>query len=426
MSASNTKPDPTSGPQTRGAPGDAHLRRVLSLPLLVLYGLGVTIGAGIYVLIGATVGRAGIYAPLSFVLAAVAMVFSACSFAELSSRYPVSAGEAAYVRHAFNSDTMALLTGLLVITSAIISSAAICIGSAGYIEQFFNVPQDLLITAILLVLGLIAAWGIMESVAFAGVITVVEVAGLLLIVGAGFVSDPAMFTRLPEIVPPALDVAATSAIASAGLLAFFAFIGFEDLVNLAEEAKNPRRNMPLAIFFTLLGATIIYVLVAFVAVMTVPLDVLAVSSAPLTLVFERTTTMNPAIITTIAIFATLNGVIVQIIMASRVIYGLAGQGSLPAVFARIHPVTRTPLVATAAVLLLVLVLALFFPLEQLAEFTSRIVLINFSLVNLALFKLKLSGKTAIEDGFTVPLWVPLAGFVISVLFLISDSLLSLG
>ncbi len=402
--------------------GDSELRRVLSLPLLVLYGLGVTVGAGIYVLIGAAVERAGMYAPLSFVLAAFAMAFSAGSFAELSVRFPVSAGEAAYVRNGFNSRTLGLMTGLLVVVSALISSAAIAIGSAGYIEQFFAVPQTIIVVVVLLILGCVAAWGIMESVAMAGFITILEVGGLLFIIAAGFILQPEIVWRVDEVVPRHWDKAVVTSLVSTGLLAFFAFIGFEDLVNLAEEARDPRRDMPLAILLTLIGATTIYVLVVYVAEMTVPVGELAASRAPLALVFERVTGMSPVVITAIAVFATLNGVIVQVIMASRVLYGLARQGSLPARLGRVHPVTRTPLYATVLVVALVLLLALFFPIEQLAEMTSRVVLVIFSLVNAALLKLKLSPNAPPAAGFTVPVWVPLFGLIVSILFLIGDNL----
>lgn len=405
-----------------GAPADGtapQLARVLSLPLMVLYGLGVTIGAGIYVLIGATAGRAGMHAPLSFVIAAVAMAFSAASFAEWSTRLPVSAGSAAYVRAGLGMRRLALATGLLVVLSGLVSSAAITIGGTGYLREFIAVPEPLLVVAVLVVLGGTAAWGILESVTFAAIFTVVEILGLLGIIVAGIWLDPAMFARLPEILPPMGDAAAWSAVGAAGLLAFFAFIGFEDLVNLAEEAKDPRRDMPRAILVTLVLSTLIYVLVVFVAIHAVPVAELAGSRAPLSLVFERLTGASPALITLIAIVATLNGVIVQIIMASRVLYGLSRQGDLPPALAVIHPRTRTPLRATGLVVVLVLVLALLLPLEQLAQWTSQVVLTVFSLVNLALIRHKLSGAATPPGALTVPIVVPVMGFVTCVLLLAS-------
>src|ERR1700693_1738737 len=153
----------------RGLPSQpsAALQRRLSLPLLVLYGTGITIGAGIYVLIGAVAGHAGVYAPWSFVLAATVMALTVASYAELSTRYPVSAGEAAYVRAAFRSRALSTAIGLLTVVIGVVSSAAVTLGAAGYIQQFIDFPQGLLVVAVVAVLGAVAAWGILESVVLA-------------------------------------------------------------------------------------------------------------------------------------------------------------------------------------------------------------------------------------------------------------------
>ena len=398
----------------------AELRRSLSLPLVVLYGLGVTIGAGIYVLLGATAGRAGIHAPVSFVLASIVVAFSAASFADLSARFPVSAGEAAYVRAGFQSGALSLAVGFLVILSGVVSSAAIAVGSIGYLREFVELGDAVLVMIIVLTIGAIAAWGIMESVIFASLFTIVEAGALLAIVAVGIGNHPDLVFDLPRVIPPIMDLDAWAGISGAGLLAFFAFIGFEDIVNLAEEVKHPERTLPRAIFLTLGLTTLIYFLVASVAVLSVPIDELAASRAPLSFVFSHITGVSPVAITTIAIVATLNGVIIQIIMASRVLYGLGKQGSVPAVFARVHPLTRTPLMATGSITAVVLTLALAFPLEGLAEWTSRIALVIFAMVNMALLLLKRRPTTAPEGSFSVKLWVPLAGCLTCLALLASD------
>jgi amino acid transporter len=399
-----------------------ELRRSLGLPLVVLYGLGVTIGAGIYVLLGATVGRAGVHAPMAFVFAAVVMAFSAASFAELAARYPVSAGEAAYVRAGFNSPTLSAVIGFLVILSGVVSSSAITVGSTGYIREFVDLPPGALVVVIVLVLGAIAAWGIVQSVLFASLFTILEAGALLVIVAAGVHSNPALLSELPRVIPPAGDLAAWVGISGASLLAFFAFIGFEDIVNLAEEVKQPERTLPWAIFLTLGLGTLFYFMVTAVCVLSVPMQGLAASKAPLSYVFAHITGASPAAITLIAIVATLNGVIIQIIMASRVLYGLAKQGSVPALFAKIDARTQTPLLATAAVAVLVLVLALTVRLENLAEWTSRIVLVVFTLVNVALLLIKRRGTPAPDGSFTVQIWVPVAGFLTCLVLLASGFL----
>ena len=188
-----------------------ELRRSLSLPLVVLYGLGVTIGAGIYVLIGATAGKAGIYAPLSFILAAFVMIFSAASMAELSARFPVSAGEAAYIRNGLRSPLLALGTGLLVVVSGLISAATVSIGSAGYIQSLVHIPDSAIIAFVIISMGLIALWGITQSVTFAAIFTFVEVGGLVAIVVAALWNDPEIIQQVPRVIPSFTDFEAFGA-----------------------------------------------------------------------------------------------------------------------------------------------------------------------------------------------------------------------
>src|ERR1039458_6142641 len=298
------------------------LQRRLSLPLLVLYGIGITIGAGIYVLIGAVAGHAGSYAPWSFVLAAVVMAFTVGSYAELTTRFSVSAGEAAYVRAAFRSRAASTLTGLLTIVIGIVSSAAVALGAAGYIAQFTDLPPSAIVALVLAVLGAVAAWGILESVLLASLFTLIEAGGLIAIIVAGLPLAGALR------VPP-LDIGTLSGIGYASLLAFFAFIGFEDLANVVEEAKVPHRDIPRAMVLTLVISTVMYVAVAAIAVAAVPVAELAASPAPLSLVFRRLAGVSPATISVIAIVAPLNTILAQMTMAARVIYGLAKQGDLP-------------------------------------------------------------------------------------------------
>jgi amino acid transporter len=259
-------------------------------------------------------------------------------------------------------------------------------------------------------------------VSLAGVLTLIEIGGLALIVVAGIGHDPSILLRLGEVVPHSFDPVIWSGVFSAGLLAFFAFIGFEDLVNIAEEVKNPLKVLPWAIFLTLTLSTLIYVTVVSVAVLSVPVEGLAASKAPLGYVYERVTGGSPLVISAIAIVATLNGIIVQMIMASRVLYGLSAQGDLPEILSQVSSATRTPLIATALVTAIILVLALVFPIEGLAEMTSRVTLTIFSLVNLALLSLKLREDTHPEGMFTVALWVPVAGLGLSLLLLVHDAI----
>ncbi len=377
----------------------------------MLYGLGVTIGAGIYVLIGEAVGRSGIYAPSAFLLSAVVMAFTAGSFAELSGRVPQAAGEAVYVDAAFGWPWLTRLVGLAVLVDAIIAAAAISLGSAGYLGEILPAPEPVLVTGIVLAMAAIACWGIGESIFIAGVMTIIEVLGLLAIIFFGILHDPASIARVPEVLPPLSDAAAMSGILSASLIAFFAFIGFDDVVNLVEETKDPRKIMPWAIGITLVIVTVLYFLVAFVAVQAIPMGELAASSAPVSLMFERLVGISPLAITLIAIMATMNGVVIILIMAARVTYGLARKGRIPSILGEVSPKTRTPVNATVLVAVAVLVLALLAPLDRLAETTSQIILTVFAMVNLALLRLKIGAVPPPQDVFVVPVVVPALGFL---------------
>jgi amino acid transporter len=175
------------------------LARRITLPLLILYGLGVTIGAGIYVLIGVSVAGAGIYAPASFLAAAVIMAFTAGSFAELSGRHPQSAGEAIYIDAAFGWLWLTRMSGAAIVLAAMVAAAAIAVGCVGYIEQLVALPRSLLIVLLIGAMGIVAAYGILESVSFAAFFTVIEILGLLLIIATGLWTHPELVRRLTEV-----------------------------------------------------------------------------------------------------------------------------------------------------------------------------------------------------------------------------------
>jgi amino acid transporter len=394
----------------------AALRRRLSLPLLVLYGTGITIGAGIYVLIGAVAGHAGAYTPWAFVLAGLVMSLTVASYAELSTRFPVSAGEAAYMRAAFQSRLLSTLTGLLTIVVGVVASSAVTLGAAGYIAQFVDLPRGLIVVVVVVALGAVAAWGILESVLLASLFTLIEVGGLLAIIVAAIHAELPIAAALVQPLP--FDAGTLSGIAFASLLAFFAFIGFEDLANVVEEA-SAARDFPRAMMLTLVISTILYVTVAATAISAVSVERLASSPAPLSLVFREVAGVSPATISAIAIVATLNTILAQMTMAARVIYGMARQGDLPGFAGRVHPRTATPLVATALIVASVIALALTIPFERLAESTSLATLVVFALVNLALLRLRHRHVLTHGPHVRVPLWVPAAGLAACVAMIAS-------
>lgn len=396
------------------------LRRALTTPLVVLYGLGVTVGAGIYVLVGATAASAGSFAPVAFLVAALVVAFTALSYAELATRYPVSAGEAAYVEAGLRSARLATVVGLLVAASGMVSAAAVAIGTASYLQALIGLPKPVLLGLIVVVMGLTAIWGIVQSVAIAAVITVIEIGGLgLVILWGTLFAEPSGLTAV-DFVPPVWGPHWIG-IGAASLLAFFAFVGFEDMANVAEEVKDPVRTLPRAIVLTLLLASGLYLATTVAVLLSVPMAELVVSDAPLALVFEGAPGAVQRVFAFVAVVATLNGVLIQMIMSSRVLFGLARRDQLPRFLAKVSARTQTPVHATLCVVAVVLTLALLLPIDALAERTSQLVLCVFVLVNVALIRLKRAGPSD-TPHFSVPRAVPVLG-LLSALGLLAASAL---
>lgn len=388
---------------------ETPLRRVLGLGALTYYGMGTILGAGIYVLVGKVAGYAGLYAPIAFLLAGLVAFCTAFSYAELAARYPHSAGAAVYVREGLGMRALSVMVGGLVVLVAVVTCASLVRGFVGYLHVFVHAPDWLGMVAAIAVLWALASWGIGESVRAASLITLIEIGGLFLILG---VSGPSLATlpdRLPELLPPfTLDV--WTGIALGTFIAFYAFLGFEDMVNVAEEVRDPQRNMPRAILLALGVATLLYLLVALAAVLSLPQEELARSAAPLADMYVQATGRSPESIAVISLFAVSNGALIQIIMGSRVLYGMSRKRWLPAWLGRVSMRTRTPLPATGVIALAALALALWLPLLSLAKATSFLILIVFALVNLSLLWLK-QRIPAVAGVRCYPLWLPAVGLV---------------
>lgn len=353
---------------------------------VLLYGIGTTVGAGIYALLGEIAGVSGYLTPWSFLLASFLAGFTAISFAQLSSRFPRTAGAALYVQEGFGSVLLARWVGYLVILAGVVSSAALLNGFVGYLQEFVGIGRVPIIIVTALVVGLVALWGVSESVWIAGAISVLEVGGLVWIVylGSDVLIDPGTDWR---IIFPDMSLGSLSAVSTGAVLAFYAYIGFEDMVEVAEEVKNARKNLPRAILLTLVISTLIYMLLVTTAIMNVDPQALGSTSAPLAYVYRALTESDPWIISFIGLFAIINGVLIQIIMASRVLYGLANRGQLPSLLAKVNSRTRTPTIATTFAVSMVLMLALFGNLSALAETTAVIMLSVFAAINLALWRI---------------------------------------
>ena len=391
------------------------LRRSVNLPMLVFYGLGNIFGAGIYVLIGEIAGIAGVYAPLSFIVACVVVFFTALSYAELCARYPLSAGEAFYINEGFHKPWLSTVTGLMIAFSGLFSSAAILHGFYGYLSSIVALPELVIILMLIVILSVIAIWGIRESMFFVFILTLAEMLGLGMVVYAGFDHIRIDQINFASLVPP-LEFSVLHSIILGAFLAFYAFIGFEDMVNIAEEVKEPTKIMPKAIIITLVTVTFVYVSVAFVSIFVMPIDVLAQSSAPLREVYEKVTGSDGIMLSMIAMVAVINGALIQIIMASRIFYGMSSQGWLPKFLANVNVKTRTPIASIIVTAGFVFVLVNLFELVVLAQFTSFFIFVVFTLVNLSLIFIK-RRKPYVEGIKVYPIMIPIIAIMFNLILL---------
>ena len=377
----------TSNMEPSANGGAPHLKRTLTLPLLVFYGVGVTIGAGIFALIGEILGVSGDQAPLAFLVAGAIAGVTGLSYMQLVRRFPRAGGEAVYVTNAVGA-RFGQVAGFGVVVTGTISSAVVALAFGGYVKSLIGVPSVVGALAIIAVVAVVASFGVRESVLLAAGVTLIEVGTLVVVAIFG----------LPKLVDAPLVSTVftsgqdgfTSPILAGAVIAFFAFIGFEDIANMAEETIDPRRTAPRAIAWTLGISIVVYVLLACIAIVLPERSAIVASDAPMATLFEVVSGRGSDVVATVASLAMTNGILVQIVMASRVLYGMAGEGLLPSRLAplgKVHSSRRTPVRATVAVCCVVAVLVSLVPLGQLARITSLVTLCVFSLVNLALFTL---------------------------------------
>jgi amino acid transporter len=362
--------------------------------------------------------------PLAFLAAALIATFSAFSYAELAARYPYSAGEAHYVLVAFRRAWPSGVVGWAVIATGIVSAATLADAFAGFVRSLVDIRDWIVIGTMVLGLGLVAAWGIGQSAVLALVITLLELAGLLAVIFAAGENLATVPDRWRELTP-SLTMAPWTGILLGAYLAFYSFVGFEDMVNVAEEVKRPERNLPIAILASMAITTCLYVLVTLTVVLTVSQQELASSDSPLSLVFAKGG-RAAAMITGVGMLSGLNGALVQIVMASRVSYGLAQKRLAPQTLATVHPRTRTPVRATIMVTVIVLVLAIWLPIVALAKVTSTILLVIYAVVNLSLLVVRFRQRRTKLPGPVFPLAFPVIGLASCVGFLLFHAVMTLA
>lgn len=393
-------------------PKSNSLRRSLGFRALTIYGIGDILGAGIYALIGKVAGEAGATSWLSFVIAMFVAGLTGLSYAELVSRYPRSGGEAAFSLEAFGRPWLAFLIGWLVLWSGVVSMSAVAHGCADYVAEFADVARW---PVWLTFLGLVAAvnfWGIRQSSAANVAFTLIEGSGLLLVIAVGlwFVAGDG---AAADAAAGAAEQPAGWGVMSGAALAFYAFIGFEDMVNIAEEVRAPQRTFPAAIITAMLTCGTIYVAVAVVALAVVPADQLARSDGPLLEVVRRAAPAVPeSLFTLIALVAVANTGLLNAVMGSRLLFGMARDGLLPEWIAAVHPRTGTPHRAVLLIFLIGLVLVFTGVLSQLASTTSLLLLVVFITVNASLVRVR-RRDGRLPGAFAVPLAVPLLAIAAS-------------
>jgi amino acid transporter len=390
---------------------NSRLKRRIGLVALTLYGIGDILGAGIYGLVGRAAGEMGSAAWLGFLVSLVAAALTGLSYASLGSRYPRAAGAVFVTSRAFGLTFLSYGVGLALLASGLTSMATASRAFAGYFAGLLGGPSPLIILGFAAVLTFIVFWGIRESLWANAVCTSIEVSGLLLIIVCG-VSFLGAANYLDAITPANPSGQITLPLMLGGaVLTFYSFIGFEDLLNVAEEVKNPRKTLPRALLLALSSASLIYILISLIAVSVIPAADLAQSGQPLVDVAKRVAPwLPPPLFSVIALFAVANTALLNFIMGSRLLYGMSNQGLFPSPFSKVHASRGTPHRAVLLVGGVLVVLAFAGDISVLARATSVLLLLCFIAVNLSLVVLKHRDKIA--GAFEIPRAIPLLGAVV--------------
>jgi len=370
------------------------LKRELGLLEVTLSGVGIILGAGIYALIGKATLLAGNAVWLSFGFAALVAVFTGLSYAELSSMFPMASAEYEYTKSAFGRK-LAFMIGWLIIFSGIIGASTVALGFGGYFGALFKVPVLVSAFVLIVALSLLLFYGIKETVLFAIVSTLIESAGLVLIffIGLPYIGKVDYF-EMPQ---------GLTGVFQASALVFFAYTGFESIVKLSEETKNPEKTIPRGLMLSVLISVILYIMVAISAVGIMGWEKLGNSEAPFAdLAFYVFGNNGFILLTMIALFATANTVLLMMLGSSRIIYGMADSSTLPNILAKVHPARRTPWVAIFITMLFSLVFIFAGDIAFVANVDNFTLFVTFFVINASMILLRLKEPDA-PRPFRVPL-----------------------
>ncbi|HEV2781693.1 MAG TPA: APC family permease [Actinophytocola sp.] len=407
---------------TEPTAGQPELKRAIGPKLLFFFVIGDVLGTGIYALTGSVAGRIGGALWVPFLVAFVVAFLTAFSYLELSGKYPRAAGAALYTNRAFRVPFLTFLVAFAVMCSGITSaSAAARAFGATYLPASFNITVSATVIAIVavlfvLMLAAINFIGVSESVKANVVLTCIELSGLLIIIAIGIFAvagGKGEASRLTEI-----DTANQSmllAITAAASLAFFAMVGFEDSVNMAEECQDPPRIFPRALLMGLGAAALIYILVAITSSLLIPADQLAAarSNALLQVITVGAPGFPLRLFAFIGLFAVINSALINMLMASRLLYGMANERILPRAFGTVHPFRRTPWVAilvTTAIAAVLVATAGADGVSKLGGTTALLLLVVFTVVNVAVLVLR--RETVSHKHFVAPTWAPILAAVL--------------
>ena len=379
-----------------------------------MFVIGDILGAGIYALVGEVAGEVGGAIWTAFVAALALATLTAFAYAELVTKYPRAGGSATYAQRAFGIEFLTFMVAFTVMSSGIASASTLARAFAGdYLSEFVDLPLAAAAIGFILVVAAVNLRGIGESVKLNLVLTAIELTGLLLIVAIGVAAlgeGSGDFSRNFEFKEGESVVAA---IVGGTALAFYALIGFEDSVNVAEETRDPSRSYPRALFTGLAVAGFLYLLVTLTASYVVPTGALTGSDAPLLEVVEQGPLgLSTRLFAFIALMAVANSALINMIMASRLVYGMADQGIVPGFFGKLLDRRRTPWAAIALTTAIAIVLISTGDLGTLADTTVLLLLVVFTVVNVSVLVLR--RDTVEQDHFRAPTVLPALGAVVSV------------
>jgi APA family basic amino acid/polyamine antiporter len=369
------------------------LKRELGLLEVTLSGVGIILGAGIYALIGKATGIAGNAVWLSFAFSAFVAVLSGLSYAELSSMFPKASAEYEYTRSAFG-DRLAFIIGWLIIFSAIIGASTVSLGFGSYFNALFEFSSLSSAVVLIVALSFLLFYGIKESAMFAIIATLIETMGLILIIFIGLPHFGKVdYFEMPQ---------GLTGVFQASALLFFAYTGFESIVKLSEETKSPEKTIPRGLMLAVLISIVLYVFVAISAVSVMGWEQLGRSEAPFSdLAFFALGSEAFVLLTIIALFATANTVLLMMLGASRIIYGMADSYTLPSILAMVHPLRRTPWAAIFVTMVLSLVFIFPGDIAFIANVTNFTLFITFFVINAAMMLLRYKEPDTLRP-FKVP------------------------